>query len=78
MRTVYVYLHHQGFDFYLKNRKLSDAELYCSYCKTSDTLIGVYDNGDELGEKLKELFSAGYDLLPGDDYDRIRRLYCPE
>lgn len=78
MRTVYVYLHHQGFDFYLKHRELSEAERYCTYCETSDTLIGVYDNGYELGEKLKELFAAGYDLLPGDDYDRIRRLYCPE
>ena len=77
MKPVYVYLHHQGFDFYLTHRARSAFELYCEYCEESDTLIGVYDNSDELSNKLKELFTAGYDLLPGEEYLLIAGQYCP-
>ena len=78
MKRVYVYMHHQGFDFYLKHRALTPVEMYCEYCEESDTLIGVYDNGQELGDKLKELFAAGYDLLPDEEYILVAGRYCPQ
>lgn len=41
MEKTYVYMHHQGFDFYLSNREKSDAELYCRLCDESDFLLGL-------------------------------------
>ena len=77
MKKIYVYLHHQGFDFYLKDRKLSAEECYCPYCEDSDELIGVYDDGAELADKMKSLFAEGYDFISDISYPVPDDYLCP-
>lgn len=77
MEKTYVYLHHQGFDFYLSNREKSDAELYCCLCDESDFLLGVYETEEALVAKLDSLFREGYDLLPCENYNTLKDKYCP-
>ena len=77
MQKVYVYLQHQGFDFYLRDRALTEKELYCENCDAADTLLGVYETEEELAAKLLSLFQKGYDLLPCAEYDAIKNKYCP-
>lgn len=76
MKT-YVYLHHQGFDFYLSEKQLSADERFCEACGTEDILIGVYDTEKDLANKLAQLFAEGYDLLPCAEYEAIKAKYCP-
>lgn len=77
MYPTYVYLHHQGFDFYLSNRQKSPEELYCSLCDESDALLGVFYCREALAERLSALFKEGYDLIPCEDYDNIVATFCP-
>lgn len=77
MKRVYVYIHHQGFDFFLENRELSPEACYCDYCQCSDVLFGCYNEEAALAEALQGLFEQGYDLVPCDDYNEIKEKYCP-
>ena len=77
MTKTYVYLHHTGFDFYLSDRELGEQERYCSQCDDYDILLGSYNNEDALSDKLGQLFSEGYDLLPCQNYEKILDKYCP-
>lgn len=77
MGKRYIYMHHQGFDFYFTDHEQSPEECYCSYCEEYDELIGVYEEEGLFAAKLRELFSAGYDVLPCDDYNDIKDKYCP-
>ena len=64
MKKTYVYLHHQGFDFYLADRELSFEERYCQICDEEDVLVGVYESEDSLSEKMEQLLKDGYEILP--------------
>ena len=75
MKKTYLYLHHQGFDFYFKNRELTREECYCPSCDEYDTLVGVFEDEVIFGNKLRQLFAEGYDLVPCDEYDRIKNTY---
>lgn len=77
MEKVHVYLHHQGFDFYLSDQELSPTERFCKTCGEEDMLVGAYDTENALAEKLAELFTVGYDLLPCKEYDIMKEKYCP-
>ena len=48
MGKLYVYLHHQGFDIFLSDKKLSKKECYCAYCDDYDELIRVYEGKETL------------------------------
>ena len=77
MKKIYVYLHHQGFDFYLSYHELLPEERFCAVCDEEDVLLGTYESEDSLADKLRQLFAEGYDLLPCKEYDRIKEKYCP-
>lgn len=77
MTKTYVYMDHSGMEFYLSDRERTAAEMYCSLCECSDELIGIYDDEEALRAKLVELFTAGLDLLPCDNYNEIKDKYCP-
>lgn len=77
MKLTYIYLHHQGFDFYLSDEAIEKEDLYCELCEDYDELIAAYDNEKDLGEHLRHLFKEGYDILPCPEYDEIRAKYCP-
>jgi hypothetical protein len=77
MKRTYVYLHHQGFDFYLSDQELLSKERFCTVCDEEDVLLGTYESEDSLADKLRQLFAEGYDLLPCKEYDRIKEKYCP-
>ena len=68
MKKIYVYLHHQGFDFYMSERELSPEERLCEVCGEEDILLGVYETEDALADGLTQLYKDGYDLLPCDEY----------
>ena len=46
MKKTYVYLHHQGFDFYLSEEALPYEDRFCAICGEEDTLIGAYETED--------------------------------
>lgn len=79
MTKTYVYLHHQGFDFFLSDRKLSKEECYCAACDESDELVGEYADEQTFADKLKDLFKEGLDFIEGRgyDYNEIKDKYCP-
>ena len=77
MKKTYVYLHHQGFDFYLSDQELLPEERFCTVCDEEDVLLGTYEIEDSLADKLRQLFAEGYDLLPCKEYDQIKEKYCP-
>lgn len=77
MKITYIYLHHDGMDFYLSDQEKSQEELYCSACDAYDTLLGVYDSRLKLGQKLCQLFRDGYDLMPCENYDEIKSEFYP-
>lgn len=60
MAKTYVYLHHQGFDFYLTDRPLTPDERYCAICEDADRLIAVCRDADTLTDTLRELYAQGY------------------
>ena len=64
MEKTYVYMHHQGFDFYLSDREKSDTELYCRLCDEYDFSLGVYETEEALAAKLDALFREGYLCAP--------------
>ena len=78
MKKTYVYLHHQGFDFYLSDRELLSEERFCSVCDEEDVLLGAYEAEESLANKLRQLFAEGYDLLPCKEYDRVKEKYWPD
>ena len=63
MKKVYVYMHHQGFDFFLSDRELSKEERYCSHCDEHDELYAVYVDDISLKECMQHLFEEGYDII---------------
>ena len=75
MKKTYVYLHHQGFDFYLSEEALPYEDRFCAICDEEDTLIGIYETEESLADKLTQLFRDGYDLLPCREYDQIKEKY---
>ena len=75
MKKTYVYLHHQGFDFYLSEEALPYEARFCTICGAEDTLIGIYETEEALADKLTQLFRDGYDLLPCREYDQIKEKY---
>ena len=77
MKKTYVYLHHQGFDFYLSEKALPYEDRFCAICGEEDTLIGTYETEEALADKLAQLFDEGYDLLPCKEYDSVKEKYCP-
>ena len=77
MKRTYLYLHHDGFSFFLENRELTSEERYCKYCDASDILVGCFDSEATLGEQMRQLFASGYDLISCDDYLDIKDKYCP-
>ena len=77
MNKKYVYLHHQGFDFFLSDTELSPAERFCQICGEEDTLLGAYDTEEAFATQLAQLFREGYDLLPCKEYTHMKEKYCP-
>lgn len=77
MKRTYLYLHHDGFSFFLENRELTSEEQYCKHCDASDTLVGYFDSETALAEQMRRLFASGYDLISCDDYLDIKDKYCP-
>ena len=75
MQKTYIYLHHQGFDFYLSGEALPYKDRFCAICGEEDTLIGIYETEEALADKLTQLFRDGYDLLPCREYDQIKEKY---
>lgn len=63
MKKVYVYMHHQGFDFFLSDRELSKEERYCSHCDEYDELYTVCEDDISLKECIQQLFEEGYDII---------------
>ena len=75
MEKTYVYLHHQGFDFYMSEEALPYEDRFCAICGEEDTLIGTYETEEALADKLTQLLRVGYDLLPCGEYDQIKEKY---
>lgn len=63
MAKTYIYLHHQGFDVFLKDRELTKEECYCACCDDYDTLITVCENETTLKATLQELYRTGYEAI---------------
>ena len=77
MNKTYVYMYHSGMEFFLSERERTPEEMYCLVCECSDELIGVYEDEEVFAAKLLELFRSGHDLLPCDNYHKIKDKYCP-
>ena len=81
MPTIYIYLHHQGFDFYITNYLLSEEECYCSYCEDSDELLGCYSDQAQLQQEVDRLLERGiqyYSKCPELDVWIDTSAYSPE
>lgn len=75
MKKTCVYLHQQGFDFYLSEHELLPEELFYAVCNEEDVLLGTYETVDNLADKLRQLFADGYELMPCNEYDEIKIFY---
>ena len=67
MKKKYIYLHHQGFDYFLTERELTQEERCCPLCDDYDTLLEVCEDETALHTKIEEFSKKGYDLVERKD-----------